>query len=908
MQQTPEMRQTLLCGDSLTISANEVLQASSIAHWLVVEKGTLCVFFAFKDEDGLGRRHFVCTLGGGDYFPRCSEVEIASLDGENDGRSPRAGVQKSPNAQSRRFCCLLVPQTQVRCKMLNAPEACGLGDTLERLIKTMNAQVRLSEEALCECLALKEPRAVLDAFMRRAAASFEKEAFLRQEELQGEALEQETLLFEKFARLEGIASEKENSSAGQPQLIRSKASSGDELFAALKIIARKNALAIEVEPEDERGADPEKRLLDFCLANHWRSRRVELESGFSGLHHPAMIGFYGDEARVCILELDADNSVWYFAEDNVRHPLRREDEKLFKGFAYAFYESFEKRPLSARDIASFVLRSSRKTFASILFAGTLAGLFSLVPPIATAYVTGKIIPTANYTELWQLLVLMLSLSLGTVILNTVPQLCVLIWGSRVLERFLAALYDRILRLPVNFFQKHSAGDLCSRLFAAVQLQETFFQVVSQQFIGALFSLLSLAVLFYYSAKLALAAVALALVYAGILMLILTRMRVPLRVAADRAGWQAGFLKQVFEGIVKIQGAGAEERVQNRFLEEFALEKRARMSYLRAAGWVAVMTVAVPSALNLIFFFLIGKTWRGSLEVADFLAFLTAFGSFEAALGSIVMGLWELASQKPEAERLMVFFKSALETPAGKPRAGRLDGSVEMSHVAFGYAKDAPPVLKDITLSIAPGEFVAVVGPSGSGKSSLIRLLLGFETPDKGSILYSGRDLRELDVDSVRRQLGVILQNSRIMPGSIYENIAAGTDCSLKQAEEALRLAALDKDVAAMPMGIHTNIADGLISGGQQQRVLIARALAGKPSIIIMDESTSALDNETQEKIRLNIEKLKATRIVVAHRLSTIINADRIYVLAAGVIAESGTFEELMRRDGLFKKLAQRQLL
>ncbi len=258
--------------------------------------------------------------------------------------------------------------------------------------------------------------------------------------------------------------------------------------------------------------------------------------------------------------------------------------------------------------------------------------------------------------------------------------------------------------------------------------------------------------------------------------------------------------------------------------------------------------------------------------------------------------------------MQVFLDTEVEAPEGKPQAGKLDGSLEFSHVTFSYAPEMAPVLRDVSFTVTPGEFVAIVGPSGAGKSSLVRLLLGFEIPGNGSILYSGQDLRELDVNSVRRQLGVILQNSRIMPGSILENVTTGTGCSLKEAEDALRMAALDKDIAAMPMGIYTNVAEGLLSGGQQQRILIARALIGKPAIVIMDESTSALDNETQEIVRRNIEKLNVTRIVIAHRLSTIINADRIYVLNKGVIQESGTYEELMGHNGVFWKLAQRQIL
>ena len=234
--------------------------------------------------------------------------------------------------------------------------------------------------------------------------------------------------------------------------------------------------------------------------------------------------------------------------------------------------------------------------------------------------------------------------------------------------------------------------------------------------------------------------------------------------------------------------------------------------------------------------------------------------------------------------------------------------IEVKDLKYRYPGTTELALDGVSFTVEKGEFIGIAGENGAGKSSLIRLMLGFESPGNGSILYSGQDLRELDVNSVRRQLGVILQNSRIMPGSIFENITAGIACSPDEAMEASRMAALDQEIAAMPMGIHTHVSEGVLSGGQQQRILIARALVGNPAIVIMDESTSALDNETQETVRRNIEKLNVTRIIIAHRLSTIINADRIYVLDKGVIRESGTFEELMSRDGVFRKLAERQML
>ena len=239
--------------------------------------------------------------------------------------------------------------------------------------------------------------------------------------------------------------------------------------------------------------------------------------------------------------------------------------------------------------------------------------------------------------------------------------------------------------------------------------------------------------------------------------------------------------------------------------------------------------------------------------------------------------------------------------------GKLDGKVEVSHLNFRYAPDDPPVLKDVSFHADPGEFIAIVGPSGAGKSSLVRLLLGFEQPEAGAIYYTGKDFANLELRSVRRQMGVILQNSRILPGSILENIITGTEYTVQDAWRALELAAFDQDVENMPMGIHTLVTPETISGGQQQRILIARALVGSPAIVVMDESTSALDNLSQEIVKENMEKLHMTRIVIAHRLSTIIRADRIYVLDKGEVVQQGTYAELSVEEGLFKRLAERQL-
>ncbi len=866
--------------------SNTPFEASEIPGWLCVEKGEIHIFLTRRERGESGKRYFVTTLCAGDAFPACP-------------------VLKSQDGTGIEYGYLLVPRMPSTCRNVPAEDfSRWLNENqtekdalLNHLVSSLSSAYIDSEEVIrcADVLTLPE---TLQKIIQKTHESIARREQNEAKIAEDEKTYQQSRSQAQFAKLQDIVQAQQ----------QKQYKTNDPLLAALQIIAGEYGLSIHIDLSNDPNMDFESKLVEFCLSNQWRTRRIVLESGFSNLQHGTIIGFHAEEGRPCILELRGSDSVWYFPGSGEKHPLTPKTESQLQNIAYCFYESFPKRPLMLRDVVNFIFKGSKKVFLCTFAVGILVGLFGLVTPVATAYVTGKIIPTANLGELYQLLILLLALTTGTVILNVVPRLCLLLFGSSVLERFLAALFDRIFRLPVYFFHKYSAGDLCTRLLAAIQLQELTFQVVSQQFISSLFSLTSLILLFYYSWKLTLIALPLVLLYVFTLYYLFTRLREPLRTAADRGGWEAGFLKQVLDGIAKIRGAGAELRVENHFLGEFEKEKRARFQFVTGVGKITILGVIMPALINMIFFYLIGKTWRGTLEVSGFLAFLTAYGSFQAGVIAIGEALWQLASQKPELERLKVFWSSDVEAPAGKPLAEKLDGSVEFSHITFGYSPDAPPVLRDISMSIAPGEFVAIVGSSGAGKSSLIRLLLGFEIPSKGSILYSGQELRNLDINSVRRQLGVILQNSRIMPGSILDNIATGTSCTEEQVEKAARMAALDKDIAAMPMGIHTNVGDGLISGGQQQRILIARALLGNPAILIMDESTSALDNETQEIVRRNIEKLNVTRIIIAHRLSTIINADRIYVLDKGQVAESGTFEELMSHDGLFRKLAQRQML
>jgi ATP-binding cassette subfamily C protein len=299
-----------------------------------------------------------------------------------------------------------------------------------------------------------------------------------------------------------------------------------------------------------------------------------------------------------------------------------------------------------------------------------------------------------------------------------------------------------------------------------------------------------------------------------------------------------------------------------------------------------------------------------LSQANFLSFNSAMGSFGSSVSGLLSGVMSIVAMLPHLEMLKPILEEKSETSEAKLPAGELSGNIDIYDVSFRYNPELPLVLKNISFNIKAGSFVAVVGSSGSGKSTLLRILLGMETAEKGVIQYDGLDLSQLDVTSVRRQIGVVMQQGKLMSGSIFNNIVGSLPLTQDDAWEAARLVGLDKDIRDMPMGLHTVISEGggNISGGQKQRILIARAIANRPRIVVFDEATSALDNATQAIVSETLERMKATRVIIAHRLSTIRKADKIIVIDKGRIAESGGYDELIEKGGIFKTLVERQTL
>lgn len=581
--------------------------------------------------------------------------------------------------------------------------------------------------------------------------------------------------------------------------------------------------------------------------------------------------------------------------------------------AYVFYRPLPEGKLSALDLLKFTFQGRRTDLVMLLLTGVAATLMGMVVPQATAVLVDTAIPYGDAGLITQMGIGLLAAAFGGAAFNLAQAIASMRIETVSDSTLQAAVWDRLLKLRTTFFRQYSTGDLSARVSGISAIRRILSGTALQSIFSGFFSLLNLGLLFYYSAQLAALALVVALVVMGFTIAsgtLLVRRQRPL-LALE--GELYGLIVQLVNGVPKLRIAGAEERAFAFWGQKYVQQLRILLSTQQLEDTINVFNTIVPVLTTVALFWLasglITTGGAAGLTTGSFLAFNVAYGTFIRGAASLSNSVLDILEVVPIWQRSQPILDAEPEVDSDKADPGRLTGRINVDHVTFRYREDGPLILDDVTINIQPGEFIALVGPSGSGKSTIFRLLLGFETPLSGTVYFDGQDLSGLDVSAIRRQLGVVLQNGRISAGTIFENISGGALISINEAWEAAEKSGLADDVRAMPMNLHTVVSEGggNLSGGQRQRLVIARALALKPKILLLDEATSALDNRTQAIVSQSLDQMQVTRIVVAHRLSTVRNADRIYVLEAGRVVQSGSFEELSKQDGLFAQLIKRQL-
>ncbi len=589
--------------------------------------------------------------------------------------------------------------------------------------------------------------------------------------------------------------------------------------------------------------------------------------------------------------------------------VNKKNMKEFGREAICFYRPLPLRSIGIPDLLLFLKNCVNIGDLIIVFGfNLLCTLVGLLMPGITKIMAGFVLESGKPSLLWGTAVFMLCVAVSTRLIEIVDTMA----GTRLEIKTSipvdSAMMMRIMSLPASFFKKYSAGELSSRSQAVNQLCSLMMGTALSTGLTAFTSLLYVTKIFQYTPALTVPAVV--VVAATVVMMILTSL-VQIKRSRDMMECnvkESGLTYALISGVQKIKLAGAEKRAFAKWADTYS--KGAALTYnppmfikinstiqtaITLAGTIVIYYTAVMSRVS----------------PAEYLAFNAAYGMLMGAFTSMAGTVLQVAQIKPVLEMAEPFLKAEPEISDGREILTRLSGAIELNNVYFRYNEDMPYVVDGLSLKIRQGEYVAIVGKTGCGKSTLVRLLLGFEKPEKGAIYYDGKDINKVDLRSLRRRIGTVTQDGGLFQGDIYSNIViSAPHLTLDDAWKAAEMAGIADDIRAMPMGMQTLISEGQggISGGQKQRIMIARAIAPSPKILIFDEATSALDNKTQRQVAEALDSLKCTRIVIAHRLSTIKNCDRILVLNEGKILEEGTYEQLIDKNGYFAQLVERQRL
>jgi NHLM bacteriocin system ABC transporter ATP-binding protein len=684
---------------------------------------------------------------------------------------------------------------------------------------------------------------------------------------------------------------------------------------ACQAVAEVSGIRLRSTPKAVECATPEAQIEAIAAGSSVRLRRVVLKGQWWKQQSGPLVAVREtDNVPVALLPIRGSRYRLYESSSSIAKAVDQEVASELKPFAYTFYRPFPAQKLTILDLLKFAYEVGKRELLILLLLGIALGLQSLLVPIITGLIFDVVIPGADHRQLLAISALLLASALSAALFVPARGFVTLRLETKIDSTVQAAVWDRLLSLPAPFFRNYTSGDLAQRSMGINQIRQILMGSTVQSILSSLSSLFSAGLLFYYNIQLGVLAAVLSAIAFGFSTLCgVFELRYQ-RVISTIAGKLSGTVLQLINGIAKLRVSGSETRGFSVWARDFAKQRAVSVKARRLMNWLSVFnSFFPPMCLILVYHYGSQSIQNGvaaSMTTGQFLAFLAAFGqllrgSMElSSVGVSVLGII------PLHERARPILEALPEVTLDRTEVGTLSGAVEFSHVTFRYFQDSPPVLHDVSFSVNPGEFLAIVGSSGSGKSTLLRILLGFEAPEVGSVYYDGQDLASLDVQSLRQQIGVVLQNGSPMRGDILTNIVGSLPLTLADAWEAARLAGLDADIRQMPMGMHTVIgeAGGGLSGGQRQRLMIARAIVAKPRIILFDEATSALDNQTQTLVSRSLEALRVTRIVIAHRLSTIINADCIVVLEKGRLVQEGTYTQLVKRDGPFKALAQRQLV
>ncbi|MFE8952870.1 NHLP bacteriocin export ABC transporter permease/ATPase subunit [Streptomyces althioticus] len=690
---------------------------------------------------------------------------------------------------------------------------------------------------------------------------------------------------------------------------RTTAADADATYAACELVARAAGITLAPPAQSGTGADRLDPVEQVALASRLRTRVVRLEGRWWRDDVGPLVGHRALSGAPVALLWRRGGYVAVHPSTGRETPVEKANAEEFEPRAVMFYRPLPERRLSPLRLMRFCMGGTRGDLTGLLLSGLVTVVLGALVPLATGRILGEYVPKAQTDLIVQVCLAVILSSVVAAAFMLLQNLTLLRLEGRVEATLQPAVWDRLLRLPTRFFTERSTGELASAAMGISAIRRMLAGVGPTVTQSVTVGAVNLALLLWFSVPMALAAMGMLVVIAGVFLglgLWQVRWQRRLVVLGNKLNNQAF---QTLRGLPKLRVAAAENYAYAAWASQFARSRELQQKAGRIKNLTAVLGAVYLPLCTLGMFMLLAGPARGSMTAAEFLTFNTSVTMVLTSVTQLTGSFVSAVAALPLFEQIRPVLDATPEVRAASTRPGPLTGAIEARRVSFRYSDDGPLVLDDVSFEARPGEFVAVVGPSGCGKSTLLRLLIGFDRPQSGSVLYDGQDLAALDQSAVRRQCGVVLQHAQPFTGSILDVICGSEPYTPEEAMAAAEMAGLAEDIRRMPMGLHTIVSgSGAVSGGQRQRLMIAQALIRRPRILFFDEATSALDNETQRTVIESTKALRATRIVIAHRLSTVLDADRVVVMEAGKVVQQGTPSELLAdTQGRLHELVRRQL-
>ena len=684
------------------------------------------------------------------------------------------------------------------------------------------------------------------------------------------------------------------------------------LADALEIVGRHQGIEFKVPPRSESSEAP-VGLVDILDASGVRARRVRFgEEGkwWRGDSNALLAFRAGDGQPVALLPAMFGRYREFDPVSKRGARMTAERAAALKPEAWMFYRPLPPGNVKPADLLRIALHGSAGDLLRLVAAGLPAGLVKLLPALALGFAANHVMAGGSAGALYAAAVALAGFGLLGALLHLLQSAALMRFEGRSASRVEAAFWDRLMRLPASILHRHPAGDLAMSGMTFQSLRDGAQGLVADSVLSLVFLLPVFGVIFFYDATLGVVALVFSLISLFVTVSLGMGRVFPYARMIGASRRVAGRLFQIVGGIAKLRVENAEGSAFAMWARDYREQKRAELELGELEGNSRAFAAALPFVAAGTLLFAAVTFGDRTVPVGDFLVVYTVFIAYQSAIARLGESFGAVAALLPAFAQMRPLLAAIPpEEVEGKP-VGRLGGDVLFDHVSFRYDPDGPLILDDVTIRARPGEFVAIAGESGAGKSTLFRLALGIDRPSAGAVYYDGRDLKHLNLKQLRRKIGAVPQSVRLHPQDVWDNIVSHHEGpSTDEVWQTARTAGIEDEIKAMPMGMMTMVgaSGSVLSGGESQRVTIARSLIGNPRIMLLDEATNWLDNESQAEVMRNLSMLTSTRLVIAHRLSTLRQADRIYVLQAGKVVQSGSFGELMEVEGVFRDLVRRQI-